>query len=94
MEALQQTHLEVESAKRKLSVGCIELIAMFGKHNFFSYYPEKHTRDVERLIDLGLLRFDFNPATKEFAYHWTYLGNEVRGWVHKNWPTGKPPAQG
>jgi hypothetical protein len=91
-DALKQTHLEVESAKRKLSIGCIHLIASFGKSRFFSYHAEQNASDVLRLIDLGLLRFDFDPANLKYAYHWTYLGDEVCNWFHKNRPAPESTA--
>ncbi|MDB6095539.1 MAG: hypothetical protein JWM32_3101 [Verrucomicrobia bacterium] len=88
--ALAETHElnKVGRAIRRLDVNALRLIADFGREEYFSdptgsgnqvdlYYQKIFPVGIPRLLDLGLIYADAQPATKLYAYHWTYLGKKV-----------------
>jgi len=88
--AIANEHEEVNRIIECLDVNCLNLIQKYGKTDCFSAptdfvlgVPQGELDTpafncaVERLLGLGVLRCDVNPAEGLYAYHWTYIGTLV-----------------
>ena len=70
-----------------LDVDCIRLLHITARAPWFSEPTElvdapldlgQFHAAVVRLLTLRVIRADINPNSGQYAYHWTYLGREVR----------------
>ncbi|NQT89528.1 hypothetical protein HQ560_22350 [bacterium] len=83
---------ELGTARRllgALDVNCLNLMHAYGREPWFpapdpqafclggALDTARFNPAVIRLLDLGLVRADINPAQGLYAYRWTYLGTEV-----------------
>ncbi len=82
---LESEHAGIHDAIDSLDLGCLGLMSVLGRADWFS---ENHFRNIRgnadsigvtirRLLDLRLLKADVNATEGLYAYHWTYLGKQV-----------------
>jgi hypothetical protein len=87
ISAASQEHTEVLNMIEKLDLHCLGWMSSLGNHDAFQP-PHRQTAGeilghhaidaaLIRLLELGILRSDLNPAEDKHAYHWTYLGKLV-----------------
>jgi len=84
-DALIGQHKAIERAKDGLSVECVTYIDAYGKNDNFNVNGLATKQEIDRMLDLGLIRFDVEPHKESFAYsyHWTYLGRRLCDWYHQ-----------
>ena len=85
--AAQEEHTAVISAVDKLDFYCLRWMSDLGKKDWFQQPPRTNMGEIlgnqaidnalVRLLELGILRCDVNPAAGKYAYHWTYFGKLV-----------------
>lgn len=84
--ALASQHAAVARAKSRLSVECVAFIHHFGQQYNFNveHLPQELRKEVGRMIDIGLIRFDVDPKQDSvlYSYHWTPLGRALCDWYH------------
>jgi len=90
--ALDHPHREAVHTRKRLTEGCVTLIDGFGKNGGFHYSDSALKPDIERLLDLGVIELDVNPAAGKYAYHWTRLGSIICEWYQKEL-AGNPAIQ-
>lgn len=85
--ASQEEHASVLRTIGKLDIHCLRWMSDLGSVDWFSQPPRSNMGEIVgnlsidaaliRLIELGVLRCDVNPAAGKYAYHWTYFGKLV-----------------
>lgn len=86
---LKNEYEAVSEAVSALDINCLNLMGAYGKGNYFSAPDPKATTfggpldtaklnaAVIRLLDLRLIEARVAPDQGLYAYHWTYLGEQV-----------------
>ncbi len=84
-DALSGQHKAIERAKGGLSVECVQYIDKLGQGANFNVNGLQAKQEIDRLLDLGLIRFDVAPQKEGFlySYHWTYLGRALCDWYRE-----------
>lgn len=83
--SLQCTHNAAIKAERRLNEDCLKLIAATRSLPSFPDDVAKQCglsdfrATIDRLLDLDLLFTHVAPDKPHYAYHWTYIGELVRG---------------
>lgn len=88
-DVVQNEYEAVTDTIQRLDIHCNEFMHTFGKMPSLPSPDEmrfpgsrlldatKIASTILRLLDLRLLRADYNPDGTAYAYHWTYLGQET-----------------
>jgi len=99
---LANEYSTAQEAIASLDVNCLNLIYTTGTQDWFPAPDSRVTTmggpldtakfnaAVTRLLDLRVLKTDFNPAERRLAYHWTYLGKQVLIQLGIRQPPAKP----
>jgi len=73
-----------ERCIERLDLASVQVCLQYGRQPYFSIKPYGNLNDrlarmderdaIARLLDLGMIRANYNLAIGKYAYHWTYLG--------------------
>jgi hypothetical protein len=76
---LVESHVQAERLTERLELQTHSFLKYYGEADFFNLGSSEGTLQPQliRLLDLGILRFDYSIKEKKYAYHWTYLGRLV-----------------
>lgn len=88
IRAANEAHYRAaERCIERLDVASVQVCMHYGQQPHFSIQPYTNLNDrlarmderdaIARLLDLGMIRADYNLAVDKYAYHWTYLGIRV-----------------
>lgn len=77
--SLAESHVQADRLAERLELRTFSFLTHFGKADFFNLGAGEMVLQPQliRLLDLGILRFDYSVTAKKYAYHWTYLGRLV-----------------
>jgi hypothetical protein len=75
-ESENEHFARLTEARARLTPECIALILRIPEQQ--TYFSGPASPEVLRLLDLRLLRADFNLASQLYAYHFTPLGRDLR----------------
>jgi len=85
--AAQEQHTAVINAVDKLDFHCLRWMSDLGNRDWFQQPPRSSMGEILgnqaidsaliRLLEIGVLRCDVNPAAGLYAYHWTHFGKLV-----------------
>ena len=86
---LENEYEAVSDAIEALDITCHNFMQLYGTDDYFPS-PEDNRKSfgrfidssrinstIARLLDLRILKADYDPRQSLYAYHWTYLGREV-----------------